>query len=81
MSKTKALQETAQSILFELSERSEAKSTQNHDYLAERVKTLLKDKYILKKELGAIVNKDAQNKLAELDGRVCEIVDQLGNSG
>lgn len=35
----------------------------------------------MKKELGAIGNKDAQNKLAELDGRVCQIVDQLGNSG
>jgi len=44
MSKTKALHETAQSILFELSERSETKSAQQHDYLAERVKTLLKDK-------------------------------------
>lgn len=81
MSKTKALHETAQSILFELSERSETKSIQQHDYLAERVKTLLKDKYTLKKELGAIWNQEAQAKLSELDGRVCQIVDQLGHSG
>lgn len=31
LTKTKALHETAQSILFELSERSETKSVQQHD--------------------------------------------------
>jgi len=76
------LHELAQSILFELSERSDKSRTiDNHDYLTEKVKMLLKDKYLLKKELGFIGNKDVDKKLNELEGKVGEIVDHLGHSG